>query len=205
MANIATIAIPAALKVLVSIISGLHPPCAVVGRPGPVSLMPFVLVTHWIPVAGYPGVIRARTSRLYPNNTRRWRCADSNSDGNLCGDRPHCQQHQHNQFGFHDLTLSFHSIEGCTDIEIARSAPKHTWLLSNRLSHLLLGARHALPRECRLVVIGIFEVVPFWALGIIACMQSLTRMDLDGTPCDGFPSAATHSWQRQPASAALVL
>ena len=57
MIEIAAIAIPAAFIVLISLITRFHPACAAVGRPSPVSLMPFVLVAYWIPVAVYPEVV----------------------------------------------------------------------------------------------------------------------------------------------------
>src|SRR6476620_6538290 len=78
------VAVPVAFKVEVAIMTRRHPLCAGVGGAGPVSVVPFIVVTHRVPVARYPGIACAGTSRLNSNYTQRWRCADSHADIN-CG------------------------------------------------------------------------------------------------------------------------
>src|SRR5450756_411914 len=102
--DLATIALPVAVKVLLSIMVRCHPGCAFVRRTGPVSFVPLVAVAHRVLVAGYPNIPGAGTARLSPHYTVRWRRADSDSDGNLGEHGSRCQQHQCKHFNFHDST-----------------------------------------------------------------------------------------------------
>ena len=101
--HVAAFSIPVTIKVALSIMVGLHPVCAGVGRAGPVPFVPLIVAAHRIPVAAYPGIIGPGTSRLDPEHTDRWGCADSHSDGKLREDTPRCQQCQDNQFSFHEF------------------------------------------------------------------------------------------------------
>src|ERR1035441_4568129 len=109
--NLAMIAIPVAVKVLLAIMMRCHPRGAVVGWTGPVSLVPLVAVAHRVLVAGYPNIPCARTWWLHPHYTVRRRRPDSHSDGNLSEDRSRGQQHQYKQFNLHDFdSLSFNCV-----------------------------------------------------------------------------------------------
>src|ERR1017187_1273218 len=102
--NLAMLAIPVAVKVLLAIMVRCHPGGAGVGWTGPVSFMPLVAVAHGVLVAGYPNIPFAGTWWLHPHYTVRRRRADSDADGNLSEDRSRGQQHQYKQLNFHDLT-----------------------------------------------------------------------------------------------------
>ena len=104
--DVAAVSIPVTVKVALSIVMRLHPVCAGVCRAGPVSLVPLVVAAHWIPVASNPGIAFARAARLNSDNAGRRRRADPHSNGYLREDSSRCQQHQHNQFGFHDSISS---------------------------------------------------------------------------------------------------
>src|SRR5579864_5844864 len=67
--DLAAIAIPVALIVAVSIMTRFHPACARVHWPGPVSVVPLIVVAHRVPVAAYPGIIGAGAPWLNPNYT----------------------------------------------------------------------------------------------------------------------------------------
>src|ERR1035441_5930957 len=109
--NLAMIAIPVAVKVLLAIMMRCHPRGAVVGWTGPVSLVPLVAVAHRVLVAGYPNIPCARTWWLHPHYTVRRRRPDSHSDGNLSEDRSRGPQHQYKQFNLHDFdSLSFNCV-----------------------------------------------------------------------------------------------
>src|ERR1035441_5719461 len=105
--DLAVIAIPVAFKVARSVMTRFHPMCAGVRRTRPVSLVPGVTVAHRVPVAAYPGIADAGTLRLNPDDPRPRGRADSHSDRKLCEDSSGCQQHQHQQFSFHDFNSSF--------------------------------------------------------------------------------------------------
>src|SRR5712675_1376162 len=48
------VAVPVAFKVELAIMTRLYPTCAGVGGTGPVSIVPFIVVAHRVPVAPYP-------------------------------------------------------------------------------------------------------------------------------------------------------
>lgn len=102
--DLAVRAIPVACVVELSIMTRSHPVGAGVRRARPVSVVPPIVVAHRIPVAPYPNMIGARASWLNPDYTYRWWRADSNSDGDFSEYCSRCQQHQYNQFTFHDST-----------------------------------------------------------------------------------------------------
>jgi hypothetical protein len=104
---LAAIAVPVAIKEALSVMVRRHPACARINCASPVSGMPLIVSSHWIPVAFHPDEFRAWTSRQNPNHPRgRWR-ADSNSDRNLAehGSSNQEQEHQHKQFLFHPFIL----------------------------------------------------------------------------------------------------
>jgi hypothetical protein len=68
-AELAVIAFPIAFEVALSVMMRLHPTRAGVRRTGPVSVVPLIVVAHWIPVAPYPGITFAGTSWLNSNYT----------------------------------------------------------------------------------------------------------------------------------------
>src|ERR1039457_4763615 len=102
--NLAVIAIPVAVKVLLAIMMRCHPGGAVVGWTGPVSFVPPVAITFRVLVAGHPNIPCAGTWWLRSHYTVRRRRADSDPDGNLSEDRSRSQQHQYKQLNLHDLT-----------------------------------------------------------------------------------------------------
>src|SRR6266566_9952367 len=55
-AELAVVAVPVAFKVELAIMTRLHPMCAGVSGTGPVSVVPFIVVAHRVPVAPYPGI-----------------------------------------------------------------------------------------------------------------------------------------------------
>jgi len=78
-----TIAIPVPIIEALAVVARRYPPCTSIGRSGPVSVVPTVTASHYIPVAVYPKEIRPRSYRPNPNHARRrWR-ADSDSNRNL--------------------------------------------------------------------------------------------------------------------------
>lgn len=79
--NVAAIAIPVAGIVALAIVTGFHPAGTRVRRTGPVSIVPFIVVANWVPVARYPGIAFTRASWLNSNHTHWWRRANSHPDG----------------------------------------------------------------------------------------------------------------------------
>jgi hypothetical protein len=56
----AAISVPIAIKIALTIMARGHPPPARISRPGPVSVMPLIVVSNWIPVAVHPYILRCR-------------------------------------------------------------------------------------------------------------------------------------------------
>ena len=100
--EMASIAVPVTFEESLPIVTGRYPACAFIRRSRPISIVPFVMVAGRIPVACDPRIPGARTPRLYPDDTRGWRCADPDSNRNLGEERSSGQQHQYAQFSFHD-------------------------------------------------------------------------------------------------------
>src|SRR5882724_5509188 len=82
-ARLASIAFPVTFIVLLSIVMRHHPLCSGICGTSPISVVPLIVVAYRIPVAGYPRILCARTSRLNPHDAHRRRGADSHSDGEL--------------------------------------------------------------------------------------------------------------------------
>jgi len=100
--EMASTAVPVTFEESLSIVTRRHPACSFVSRLRPISIVPFVMIAGRIPVACHPKISGARTSRMYPDDTGRWRCADPDSNRNLGEERSSGQQHQYAQFIFHD-------------------------------------------------------------------------------------------------------
>jgi hypothetical protein len=76
--NPPAIAFPIASVVLAALVSWAHPTCTGIRRTSPISAMPLVTVSYWIPVPIDPYEVRSWPHRGNPNNRRRRR-ADSHS------------------------------------------------------------------------------------------------------------------------------
>ena len=57
----AAVALPIALKVLATLVTRTYPTSSLIGRPSPVTVMPFVVMTHWVPIAVDPDKFRSGT------------------------------------------------------------------------------------------------------------------------------------------------
>src|SRR4051794_33724002 len=77
------IAVPVTRKVLPALMMRRHPPCGLIRRAGPISVVPFVFPADRIPVAVHPGIIRSGTCGTHSQHARGRRCANLNSDRNL--------------------------------------------------------------------------------------------------------------------------
>jgi hypothetical protein len=81
--NSAPVPGPVTPEVPLAIVVRGNPVGSYIGRPSPVVVMPFVMVSHWIPVAFHPYEIWFRLRRLNVHDAgRRWR-SDHNSNRNL--------------------------------------------------------------------------------------------------------------------------
>jgi len=76
--NPPAIALPVASVVLAALVSWTYPTCTAVWRTSPISAMPLVMVSSWIPVAIDPYEVWTWPRRCNPNNGRRRR-TDSHS------------------------------------------------------------------------------------------------------------------------------
>jgi hypothetical protein len=90
----AVVAVPVALEVALAIVTRFHPSCTGVGRTGPVSVVPSVVVACRVPVASYPEIVIARTLGLNSHYTDRRGRADCHTDGDLSEDSSRSQQRQ---------------------------------------------------------------------------------------------------------------
>jgi len=100
------IAFPIAVIITLAVVARAYPYRATVRRPGPISVMPLVVIPDWIPIAIHPEVSRARSYRPDPNHPWRRRRSDSNSNGNLGISSTSGNQHQREQYLLHDLGWS---------------------------------------------------------------------------------------------------
>ena len=80
MVHIALVPGPAAFVKAFPIVVWFHPVSAFIGRAGPISVVPFVLITVRKPISAQPDVACARASGLNSDHSRRWR--GSNPDAN---------------------------------------------------------------------------------------------------------------------------
>lgn len=83
MLHLAVVSFPIAIVEALSIMVRRHPTGAGVGWAGPVTFVPLVTGTHWVPITADPRVIGSRASRLKPKYPWWWRRADSYSDRQL--------------------------------------------------------------------------------------------------------------------------
>ena len=93
----AAISVPVTDEIALAIVMRSDPTSALIRRPRPIALVPFVMVSHWIPVALDPNKLGARSLRRYRNNARRWRSTNADSDGDLCVSCRHTQSEQEQQ------------------------------------------------------------------------------------------------------------
>src|SRR2546427_7329128 len=111
----AALALPIPFKEALSVMARRDPAGARVGRAGPVSVMPLVVVSHGIPVALHPEKFRTRTP-WHNHDPLRRRRADSDPDRNLTEQRRPRHKQQGKQFCFH--------LSHPSSIDRARRLPK---------------------------------------------------------------------------------
>ena len=80
---------PVTCKVPLAVVVRWHPVGSLIRRSSPISFMPFVMMTHRIPIAFYPYKFRSRLRRhgIYHDGRRRRWCANLDANRNL---RPNC-------------------------------------------------------------------------------------------------------------------
>jgi hypothetical protein len=78
---------------LSAIIPRTYPASSLIGRPGPIAIVPAVTVSCGIPVTIHPNVISARTDRTCVYYARAWWRTDSDSEGNLGGSQRKRPEH----------------------------------------------------------------------------------------------------------------
>jgi hypothetical protein len=83
MVNAALFAFPVAVIEHLSIVMWRHPSSTSVRWPGPVTGVPFVMVSDGIPITRNPSEIGSRPRRRNANHPRRRRRSYSDSNGNL--------------------------------------------------------------------------------------------------------------------------
>jgi hypothetical protein len=79
----ALVTFPIALEIFTIVITWSHPVSPRVRCQRPVTLVPFPVVSYWIPIAVDPHVIRSGPLRKDTNHPLRWRWTDSDSKRNL--------------------------------------------------------------------------------------------------------------------------
>src|SRR5437764_14942586 len=122
------IAVPIAVVIAVSVMTGFHPARTVVRRPGPISCVPRIAVADRIPVAADPRVALAGASGLHSYNANRRRRADSDSDVKLREGSRRCQQCPDNQFSFHDSIPFLDDLQGeSTLLALTLRQSRTTW------------------------------------------------------------------------------
>ena len=75
----AAIAFPVTIPVAIPFISRCNPTCAGVNRAGPVSFMPSIVASHWVPIAFNPNEVRPGPWGVNPYDARGRGRADPNS------------------------------------------------------------------------------------------------------------------------------
>jgi len=105
------IAFPVPVIELATLITRCDPASVPIWRPRPVALAPHIMISDWMPVAGDPHIVRARTIRHHTYHSRwRWR-SDVNADRDLrrCGHAAREQYGGKTERGYeslHDVLLS---------------------------------------------------------------------------------------------------
>ena len=74
---------PVTHKVPVAIVVRHDPNCSCIWRLSPITLMPFVMMSHRIPIAFHPYKTRPRLRRLNVHYARWWGRSDFDSNRNL--------------------------------------------------------------------------------------------------------------------------
>src|SRR5579883_467405 len=87
------VAIPVTREVPAALITRSNPPRAAINRQRPITGVPLVVISHWIPVALHPNVVRAGAGGQNLDHARRWRRTDLYPDRNLPVGRS-CDKHQ---------------------------------------------------------------------------------------------------------------
>jgi hypothetical protein len=76
-------AVPVTRNIVLPVVTRRHPSCPLIRRPAPICLVPPVMASHWIPIAVHKHVTWTRTYRSNPNDPRRRRRSDPDSDRKL--------------------------------------------------------------------------------------------------------------------------
>jgi hypothetical protein len=95
--NTAVVSIPVACIITLAVVAWRNPVRSLVWRSSPIAFVPFVMISHWIPVAFQP-----HARRFWPRGDndsyarRRWR-PNHDANGNLCfacfrRNQQHCDQ-----------------------------------------------------------------------------------------------------------------
>src|SRR5215469_1577159 len=95
--NTAVLSGPVARIITVAVVVWRNPASTLVRRSSPVAFVPFVMMSHWIPVAIHPHAYRVRSCGNNDSHTRRRWCPDHDANGNLCfapfrRNQQHCDQ-----------------------------------------------------------------------------------------------------------------
>jgi hypothetical protein len=74
---------PMAWVIILTVVARRHPGCSLIRRPGPVSVVPFVISSHRVPITLGKYVVGGRTYGAHLNYARRRRRADPYIYGDL--------------------------------------------------------------------------------------------------------------------------
>src|ERR1051326_368791 len=78
-------AVPITVVITPRFVARRHPTVSAARRPGPIAVMPAVTVSGHVPVTVHPEVVRPWSNRANPNNSRRRRRTNLDSDRHLSG------------------------------------------------------------------------------------------------------------------------
>ena len=84
MLNSTAVSAPITRKKLLSFVVWCYPIGSFVWRPSPVAVVPSVMPSYWIPIPFHPYELLPWRRRLNVNRPRRRRCANRNTNRNLC-------------------------------------------------------------------------------------------------------------------------
>ena len=76
----AVVSVPVARKKLLSVVMRPYPTSARIGRPGPVAVVPFIVISNGIPISFDPNEFGSRPRRDHMNYPRSWRRTNSDPD-----------------------------------------------------------------------------------------------------------------------------
>ena len=83
--DVAAIPIPVTLEEFISLVTRTHPARPFIGRPRPITGVPYVTATHRIPIPVDPNELGSGSLRDHANHTRWRRLPNPDADGKLCG------------------------------------------------------------------------------------------------------------------------